>query len=287
MRSILVTGSSGGFGREIAVMLARRGWRVFASMRDTAKRDRVFALAAATGTPISAIDVLRLDVVSDSARAEAVDRVLARTGGHLDAVLHCAGYTTTGFFEDVPAQRCRHVLETNLLGAMDLTQRLLPALRASGRGRIVVLSSNAVNVPHPMFSCYAASKWALEGWCEALAVELRPFGVRVMIFQPGNHNTEFGAHAIPVVPRSSPYESQAGRALPRLAGLARYSRPSYKASLRMCDMLERERPPLRTRLGADDIVADLVTRVTPFALRRRFVENLIGLTESARPTGLH
>ncbi|AGP60264.1 SDR family oxidoreductase [Streptomyces rapamycinicus] len=277
MKSVLITGSSSGFGREVAVMLARRGWLVLASMRDTAKRDRLYELAKAVGAPTESIRVVPLDVASDSSRGEAVERVLEITGGNLSAVLHNAGYTTTGFFEDLSGEQCRHILETNLIGAMDLTRRLLPALRHNGSGRIAVISSNAVNVPHPMFSVYAAAKWALEGWCEALSLELRPLGVDVLIFQPGNHDTAFGAHAVPVLPEHSAYELLAERALPRLAGLSHYSRPSHKASRRMCDVLERARPPLRTRLGVDDVAASLLARLAPYRLRRLGVERITGL----------
>ena len=277
MKTVLITGSSGGFGREVAVMLARNGWRVFASMRDLAKRDRVLELASAVGVAHSAFEFVELDVAVDESRAAAAETVLRACGGNLTAVLHNAGYTTTGFFEDVPAERVRHVIETNLVGVLDLTQRLLPALRASGRGRVAVISSNAVNVPHPLFSVYAATKWALEGWCEALAVELRPFGVDVVVFQPGNHDTGFGAATVPALPDSSAYREFAQRAIPRLTGLGRYSRPSYRASARMCAILERKRPPLRTRLGADDLIASWAARGLPYSVRRRAVERITGL----------
>ncbi|MGW7616383.1 SDR family NAD(P)-dependent oxidoreductase [Streptomyces antimycoticus] len=108
-----------------------------------------------------------LDVASDSSRREAVERVLEITGANLSAVLHNAGQTTTGFFEALSGEPCRHILETHLIGAMDLTRRLLPALRNNGSGRIEVISSNVVNVPHPTFSVCAAATWALEGSCEA------------------------------------------------------------------------------------------------------------------------
>lgn len=277
MKSILITGSSSGFGREVAVMLARRGWRVFASMRDIRKADGLHCLAGRLGVARDAIEVLELDIASDASRKAAVDYVRGATGGRLDAVLHNAGYTTAGFFEDLTSEDCRRILETNVVGAMDLTRRLLPALRTTRSAKVAVVSSNAVNVPHPMFSVYAASKWALEGWSEALAIELRPFGVDVLIFQPGNHDTAFGSHTVPVLPADSVYAELAGRALPRLAGLARYSRPSHKASQRMCRMLEREGPPLRTRLGADDHLASWLARLAPYSLRRRGVERIIGL----------
>lgn len=277
MKTVLVTGSSGGFGREVAVMLARKGWRVFASMRDLAKRERVLELASRVGVPHSAFEFVELDVAVDESRRAAAESVLRSCGGNLTAVVHNAGYTTTGFFEDIPPERIRHLIETNLLGVLDLTQRLLPALRASGRGRVAVVSSNAVNVPHPMFSVYAATKWALEGWCEALAVELRPFGVDVLVFQPGNHDTGFGAATVPALPDASAYKDFAERAIPRLTGLGRYGRPSYRASARMCAMLERKRPPLRVRLGADDVVASWMVRGLPYSLRRKAVERITGL----------
>ncbi|MGI6873414.1 SDR family oxidoreductase [Amycolatopsis sp. 3B14] len=277
MKTILVTGSSSGFGCEVSVMLAKRGWQVFASMRDTAKQDRLRELADRVGAPQSALEVVPLDVASEASRSEAARHLLDATGGRLTAILHNAGYTTTGFFEDLPAEVYRHVLETNLVGVMDLTQRVLPALRADGSARIGVVSSNAVNVPHPMFSVYAATKWALEGWCEALAIEVRPFGVDVVVFQPGNHDTGFGGATVPVLPPSSAYRGFAERALPKLTGLGRYSRGSYKASLRICDVLDGPRPPLRTRLGADDVVASWLAKFTPYSLRRRMVERLTGL----------
>ncbi|MGW3472429.1 SDR family NAD(P)-dependent oxidoreductase [Saccharopolyspora sp. NPDC000995] len=136
MKSILITGSSSGFGREVAVMLAHRGWRVFASMRNVRKQDRLYALAEAAGVSAAAIEVVELDVASDESRDRAVEQVLQASGGRLTAVLHNAGYTTTAFFEDLSAQRCRHVLETNLLGAMDITRRVLPALRRDGLGKL-------------------------------------------------------------------------------------------------------------------------------------------------------
>lgn len=282
MKSILITGSSSGFGREVAVTLAQRGWRVFASMRDLRKQDTLDEMAVAAGVPDSAIEVIELDVASDESRARGVEKVLAACGGDLTAVLHNAGYTTTGFFEDLSAEQCRHLLETNLVGAMDITRRLLPALRSGGAGKIAVVSSNAVNVPHPMFSIYAASKWALEGWCEALTLELRPFGVDVVVFQPGNHDTGFGAHTVPVLPEGSVYAGLAQRALPKLTALARFSRPSHKASSRMCRVLEQDRPALRTRLGTDDVVASWLARFAPFGVRRRGVEWITGVRGDAR-----
>ena len=169
------------------------------------------------------------------------------------------------------------MLETNLIGAMEITRMVLPAMRAAGRGRIAVVSSNALNVPHPMYSVYAASKWGLEGWCEALSMEVRPFGIDVVVFQPGNHDTAFGANVVAVLPPDSPYAGLAAAALPKMERLGKYARSSLKASRRMCEVLEAPRAPLRVRLGLDDHVAHWLSRLAPYALRRRGVQFITGL----------
>lgn len=277
MSSILITGASSGFGRQVSLLLAARGWHVFASMRDPDKRSAGEELAREARELPGRLEVVPLDVTSGASRGSAVQTVLAAVDGRLDAVLHCAGYTTAAFFEDLSTEQARDVLETNLVGAVEVTRLVLPAMRAAGRGRIAVVSSNAVNVPHPMYSMYAASKWALEGWCEALSMELRPFGIDVIVFQPGNHDTAFGANVVPVLPPESPYAELAAAALPKMARLGRYARSSLKASRRMCEVLESPRPPLRVRLGPDDHVAHWLSRIAPYELRRRGVQLITGL----------
>lgn len=158
-RTILVTGTSSGFGRLVAVTLASRGWLVLATMRDPARREGLDRAAAAAGVPADRIVVDQLDVTSARSREKSVARALELFDGAPDILLHNAGYTTAGFFEDLSSEQQDMLLRTNLVGPMELTRLLLPAMRARGAGRIAVMSSNAVNVPHPMYSIYAASKW--------------------------------------------------------------------------------------------------------------------------------
>lgn len=277
MKSILITGASSGFGREVALLLAERGWRVFASMRDPDKRGAGAELMREAERLRGVLEVLQLDVADANSREAAVRQVLQAVDGRLDAVLHCAGYTTAAFFEDLASDQARHVLETNLIGAMEVTRLALPAMRAARHGRIAVVSSNALNVPHPMYSIYAASKWALEGWCEALSMELRPFDVDVVVFQPGNHDTAFGSNVVAVLPPDSPYAALAAAALPKMSRLGRYARSSLKASRTMCDVLDSARPRFRVRLGPDDHVAHWLSRLAPYQVRRRGVQLITGL----------
>lgn len=280
LKTILITGSSSGFGMHVAVGLARRGWRVFASMRDPGKRDGLDRLAEAAGVPVGQIEVVPLDVASATSREKAVQQVLDACGGHLDAVLHNAGYTTLGFFEDLPEEECRRLVETNFFGALEITRLVLPAMRGNGSGRIAVVTSNAVNVPHPLFSLYAATKWALEGWGEALALEVAPFGLDVVILQPGTHDTSFANNVAPVAPEDSAYAELLTRVIPRLTRIGNYSRSTAKAAERMCRVLESDRPPLRTRIGPDDVVASWLARIAPYRVRERAVQWITGLTRS-------
>ena len=115
---------------------------------------------------------------------------LSQTGNKLDAVVHNAGVAAAGALEDVPESELRRVMETNFFGVLELTRALLPTFRAQRRGRIVIVSSEAAFMGQPTNSIYCASKWAVEGWAEAIAYELEPFGIDVILVEPGPYRTE-------------------------------------------------------------------------------------------------
>ncbi|TQC44597.1 SDR family NAD(P)-dependent oxidoreductase [Rhodococcus sp. WS4] len=144
---------------------------------------------------------------------------------------------------------------------------------------MAVISSDAVNVAHPMYSIYEAAKWALEGWCEALEIELAPFGLDVKIIQPGNHDTPFGSNVQPVLPEGSAYTSLTEIALPKMERLGRRARPAERGALEICAALESDSSRLRVRIGNDDKV--MASRWAPYAVRRRIVERLTGIAPSA------
>ena len=174
---VLVTGASAGIGRACADRLAGAGWTVVgASRRGTS-----------SGAGWSG---LVMDVDDDESVAAGVGDVLARHGG-VDAVVLAAGWGIAGAVEHTPIHDARAQLETNFLGVVRVTQAVLPHMRRSGGGRIVVISSigGAVGIPFQAF--YSASKFALEGWGEALSYEVAPFGIGVTLLQPGNVRTDF------------------------------------------------------------------------------------------------
>jgi NAD(P)-dependent dehydrogenase (short-subunit alcohol dehydrogenase family) len=277
--SVFITGCSSGFGLGLAVELARRGWQVLPSMRDLGKRtalDQAWAEAGLGGSPhVIALDVRSLDSVRAAAEA-----VTDQLGGPPDALVHSAGYTTIGFFEDLAAGQARDVVETNLLGAMEVTRAFLPGMRSRGSGRIMVLSSNAVNVPHPLFAPYAATKWGLEGWAEALAMELAPFGVHVMVAQPGAHRTRFSDNLQPALPPGSAYADIFAAVMKPLEWLGRHQRDAARAVRVMADVLGSPRPAFRTRLGPDAIACAAAARVLPYRVRSGILARFLGLPPS-------
>ena len=180
MRSVLITGTSTGIGQATAVTLAARGWRVFATMRNLEKRG-LLEQALKEGGVQNDVEIEQLDVTDATSIRTAVASTLSQTGNKLDAVVHNAGVAAAGALEDVPESELRRVMETNFFGVLELTRALLPTFRAQRRGRIVIVSSEAAFMGQPTNSIYCASKWAVEGWAEAVAYELEPFGIDIIL----------------------------------------------------------------------------------------------------------
>ncbi len=204
MRTALVTGTSTGIGQATVLELARRGWRVFATMRNLEKRGPLEALLAETGLGQN-VRLARLDVTDAGSMGPAVEAVLRATGGTLDAVVHNAGVAVGAAFEDLSDDDARRVMETNFFGVLALTRALLPTFRAQRRGRIAVVSSDSAFFGQPANSIYCASKWAIEGWAESVAYELAPFGIDIALIEPGPYRTSIWESSARTAPAESPY----------------------------------------------------------------------------------
>jgi NAD(P)-dependent dehydrogenase (short-subunit alcohol dehydrogenase family) len=203
-QTVLITGTSTGIGLITAQVLAAKGWRVFATMRNLKKKGALErALKEAGIEPRVTIEPLDLN---DPASIEATAAsVLAQTGGTLDAVVHNAGTAIAGAHEDLPDAEIRRVMETNFFGVLALTRALLPTFRAQRRGRIILVSSQSAFAGQPANSIYCASKWALEGWAESIAYELDRFGIDVILIEPGPYRTEIWRSTERVLPSGGAY----------------------------------------------------------------------------------
>ncbi|THF69380.1 SDR family oxidoreductase [Deinococcus sp. Arct2-2] len=185
-KTIFITGASTGLGRATALLFAEQGWNVIATMRTP---ENGADLAAH-----SKITVLPLDVTNPEQIKSTVAQALAQAD--VDVVFNNAGYGLAGPLEGMTDAQMVRQIDTNLLGVMRVTQAFLPHLRAKGSGLIVTTTSIGGLVTFPMNSAYHATKWALEGWSESLAFELKRFGIAVKTVSPGGISTDFASRSL-------------------------------------------------------------------------------------------
>ena len=177
----VVTGANSGIGRAIALHLAVRGLRVFGTVRDVAKADKLRAMAADLGV---SVELVELDIADDESVRNGFTQVLEQTG-HVDLLVNNAGVGSVSVVEHCPPSLYLDVMNVNLCGPVRCTQAVLPSMRARRQGCIVNISSITGKVSPIAQSPYAASKHALEGMSDGLAQELAAFGIRVAIVEPG------------------------------------------------------------------------------------------------------
>jgi NAD(P)-dependent dehydrogenase (short-subunit alcohol dehydrogenase family) len=197
----IVTGASSGIGESTAHTLLKAGFTVYAAARRTEK----MAALAAEGAKL-----LSLDVTDEPSMLAAVQRVLSDTG-RIDVLVNNAGYGSYGALEDVPLAEARRQMEVNVFGLARMTQLVLPAMRAQGSGTIVNVSSIAGKMYEPLGSWYHATKFAVEGLSDCLRMELKPFGIRVVIIEPGAIATEWSAIAAEGMEKTSGHTAYAGQ----------------------------------------------------------------------------
>ncbi|MEO1058830.1 MAG: oxidoreductase [Actinomycetota bacterium] len=179
---VLITGASSGMGKEAALQFAAQGHKVYAAARRIDSMEQ--ELAPNGIVPIS-VDVTKAD---DNQRA--VDQII-EAEGRIDVLINNAGFGLYGAVEDVPIDDARYQFEVNLFGLADLTQRVLPHMRAQQAGRIINTSSMGGKIFTPLGAWYHATKHALEGWSDCLRIETAPFGIQVVVIEPGGVKTEF------------------------------------------------------------------------------------------------
>ena len=179
--TVLVTGAGSGLGFETALFLAGKGYAVWGSVLKAAEAAVLAEGAERCQVPVR---VVRIDVTQRHEIETAV-RALLEEDGRIDALVHFAGVALDGFFEDLSFEELRHVCDVNVFGVMGVAQAVLPHMRATGAGRIVITSSVLGRIGAPGASAYVASKFAVEGFAESLALELAPFGIFVSLLEPG------------------------------------------------------------------------------------------------------
>ena len=184
-RVAVVTGSSSGIGFETALLLARSGFHTYATMRNLEKSKKITEIA---NTEKLSLQVVQLDVNDDISVKNAIDKIVAAAENkRIDVLVNNAGYGLFGPLEDISIEEIKAQFETNFFGVIRVTQQVLPIMRKqnSGGGTIVNVSSVGGRIGVPVLSAYQSTKFALEGLSESMSYELEPFGIRVVIIEPG------------------------------------------------------------------------------------------------------
>jgi NAD(P)-dependent dehydrogenase (short-subunit alcohol dehydrogenase family) len=275
MPSVLVTGAGRGIGRVTALRLASAGWDVLAGVR---RREDGEALSGDGGSRIA-------PVVLDVTNAEQLAALPAALPARLDAIVNNAGVVVGGPIEGVPLEELRRQLEVNVVGQVAVTQAALPRLRES-RGRVVFLSSLSGRVATPMTGPYNASKFALEGLADALRMELAPWGIKVVLVEPAQTDTDMWREA------DSALESTVGtlsaehrklyakhiegfrRSIPRSRRMAS---PADTVAAAIERALTASRPRARYVVGAGPRVQGILAQLTPTAARDALLRTATGV----------
>lgn len=209
---VLVTGASSGMGETTAILLSQQGYKVYGAARRT---DKMKSLES------KGITVIALDLTEDTSIVKCVETIIQKEG-RIDILINNAGYGSYGAVEDVSLDEARRQFEVNLFGLARLTQLILPSMRKNKFGRIVNISSIGGKVYTPMGAWYHATKHALEGWSDCLRIETKPFGIDVVIVEPGGTKTA--------------WVEISANGLKKTSGNGAYAKPANKSADNMLNM---------------------------------------------------
>lgn len=245
-RTWLITGISSGFGRQMAEQLLERGDRVAGTVRD---------MNSVSDLKEKYSDLLwlaRLDVTDIKSVYEVVDLAFKQLG-KIDVIVSNAGYGLIGAAEELTIDQIAHQINTNLLGSIHLIRASLPHLRAQGEGRIIQISSSGGQSAYPGGALYHATKWGIEGFCDAVAQEIAPFNIGLTIVEPGGARTNFRHHGTKLAPKIDAYAiSPAHKVRSGFEDTSSISIGDPEKMVKiMIDSVDQQPTPRRLALGSD------------------------------------
>jgi NAD(P)-dependent dehydrogenase (short-subunit alcohol dehydrogenase family) len=269
----VVTGSSSGIGLETVLELAAQGYMVAATMRSLDRKGLLLEKAAEIGVTDS-VFVHQLDI-TDSAAIPSVVNEIAQRCGRIDCLVNNAGFAMGGFAEDIELDELRKQLETNFFGHTAVTRSVLPVMRRQQRGHIIMVSSISGLAAYPVLSSYAASKFALEGWSEALRMECQGLGIKVVLVEPGAFATDIWTRNVEVGKRAmsddSPNKERSRRFRDRVVERAPQRSDPRQVARLIVRIAQDSNPKLRYRIGMDAHLQYLLKRILPWKIYERMV----------------
>jgi len=277
----LITGSSSGFGLLTAVDMARAGFRVVATMRDTNKATALMK-AANEATVSGLMEIRPLDITKFNELPGIVNEIVA-AHGRIDVLVNNAGYALAGFAEDISLDELKAQFDTNFFGHVAMTKAVLPQMRKQKSGHVIMVSSIAGLVASPVLSSYAASKHALEGWSESLRIEMKSLGIHVVLVEPGAFETDIWVKNAKMGQQSVQSSSLNKERSLRFAQVVQQK--LVKADARDVSKLivriaQDPNPKLRYLIGKDAVRRKWVKTLLPWKSYEKLVEKFTKIAET-------
>ena len=273
----VITGSSSGIGLLTAIALASHGYFVVATMRDLERRSRLDQAAANAGAGEN-LDVRRLDVTQTANSSLILDNI-ARDYGRIDVLVNNAGFTLSGFAEDLSVDEYRHQFETNFFGAVAMSKAVIPIMRRQHSGHIIQVTSVAGRVGNPMLSAYCSSKYALEGWSESVRMELRSLGIWVVLVEPGSYDTDIWTRNVVVgkgaLDPNSPNKERSQRFAKFVKGRAKQHGDPRDVARLILKIAHDPNPRLRYMIGRDAKLHFWMQRLLPWRTYERMIAKAV------------
>lgn len=271
----LITGASSGFGLLTSVELAKAGFRVVASMRDLARREKLDHAAATAGVG-DKLDVRALDVTKFETIPGFVDSIV-RDDGRIDVLVNNAGFAVAGFAEDIKLDELRLQFETNFFGAVAMTKAVLPTMRQQRSGHIIQVSSIVGLQGAVTISSYSASKHALEGWSESLRMEVNSLGIKVVLIEPGSFATDIWTRGARMGEQATkPNSPNFQRSLKMRSTIEKIPKADPIAVARLiADVAQNPNPKLRYLVGRDAKIQLAMKRILPWKTFEKMIANFL------------
>jgi NAD(P)-dependent dehydrogenase (short-subunit alcohol dehydrogenase family) len=274
----IVTGSSSGIGYATSLLLARNRFHTYATMRNIEKSADIQQIANKERLPLQ---VIQLDVNDDASIRNSIEKVKSENE-RIDVLVNNAGYGLIGAFEDLSAEEIKSQFETNFFGVIRLTQQVLPIMRKQKSGTIVNVSSGAGRIGFPGMSAYVSSKFALEGLSESMSYELEPFGIRLVIIEPGVIRTNFKKNSV-MSKKSldnssiSPYSSIIQKMDASISSIIEHATPPEEVAKAILHAVISNNPELRYLVGNDIIMmAETKKSMSDEDFRKMMMQSIIG-----------
>lgn len=271
----LITGCSSGIGYETALMLARNGFHTFATMRNTKKLDSLEEIIKKERLDLS---IRELDVNDDRSIENTINCV-KKEANRIDVLINNAGYGLVGFFEDLTLDEIRNQFETNFFGVLNITKKIIPIMRLQKSGIIINVSSGAGQVGFPGISAYVSTKFAIEGFSESLMYELFPYGIKVVIIEPGVIKTNFFRNCIVSehsMKKSSPYSRSLDKFQKNVELMQEHATSPIDVAKVILQVLGNNEPKQRYIVGNDvAMILEAKKNLSDIEFKKMMIQNII------------